>query len=164
MISQETLDTVYQTFKDYLEDNRLANLNAIVLLSLKQKGRGKNFTPLTQKQFDEMVNYALDNNIPIGFDSCSCGKLFKTIQDFPNKEEIEQVAEPCESFGLFSAYINVNARYFPCSFVEGIGKWKEGINILKIESFLKDIWYCNSLKEDRKRSLKCGRECLYFNI
>ena len=45
----------------------------IVLLSLKPKGRAINrFHKLPQEKFNELVNFALENNIGIGFDSCGC--------------------------------------------------------------------------------------------
>lgn len=122
MICKENIDQTYELFNDYLTDSRLKYLNAIVLLSLKQKGRGKKHSLLTQDQFNDIVNYAFDNDIPIGFDSCSYHKFLKCIQNHPMKETFETLSEPCESFGMFSAYINVHGHYFPCSFVEGEGE------------------------------------------
>ncbi len=48
--------------------------------------------------------------------------------------------DSCESFGIFSSYINVDGDYYPCSFCEGEKDWKEGISVLDCESFNKDIW------------------------
>jgi hypothetical protein len=164
VISNETLDRVYELFNDYLTDSRLEHLNAIVLLSLKQKGRGKKHSLLTQDQFNDIVNYAFDNDIPIGFDSCSYHKFLNSVQNHPMKEKFETLSEPCESFGIFSAYVNVYGHYFPCSFVEGEGEWKEGIDLLNIDNFLKDVWYCEEVNKWRNYSLSIDRRCPIFNI
>lgn len=164
LVSDSTIDQIYETFHDYLNgEERLKGLNSIVLLSLKQKGRGKHFKRLSQEKFKEMVNFALDNNIPIGFDSCGANKLLKSIEGETLKR-IEPFVEPCESFGLFSAYINCKNEYFPCSFAEGEGNWKEGINMLEIDDFLKEVWYNEKLNDDRKKSLSKNRECLIYKI
>jgi hypothetical protein len=164
LVSNETLDQIYETFNDYLNgEERLKGLNAIVLLSLKKKGRGKSFTSLNQEKFSKMVNFALKNNIPIGFDSCGAHKLMKSL----NKEDlskIEPYIEPCESFGMFSAYINCKGEYFPCSFAEGEGEWKNGINMLKIDNFLKDVWFSNKLNKWRKISIDNNRNCPLFEV
>lgn len=164
MISQETLEQVYETFYDYKTDPRLSNLNAIVLLSLKKKGRGKQgYTPLTQEQFNDIVNYALEHNIPIGFDSCSCGKFEKSINTHKDKDRFMQLAEPCES-SLFSFYINTLGQGFPCSFVEGEGEWAEGIDMFEVEDFLSDVWYNERLVFFRSRLLENKRECPIFEV
>ena len=140
-LSLETLDQVYETFDDYFTDKRLEGLNAIVLLSLKKKGRGKSFNSVPQDKFNELVEYALNKGIPLGFDSCSYHKFIKSVENHPRYEEFKMMSEPCESFGLFSSYINVEGKYFPCSFVEGEGEWKEGIDVVNCDDFVKDIWF-----------------------
>ena len=63
MISKETLKGAYETIDSASTDERLKGLNAIVFLSLKTKGRGEHgFTPLTQEEFTDLVNYAREKN------------------------------------------------------------------------------------------------------
>jgi len=47
MISEETYDMALETLRDYRTDDRLKTLSAIVFLSLKPRGRGHSFTPLS---------------------------------------------------------------------------------------------------------------------
>ncbi|MFW6047069.1 MAG: radical SAM protein [Candidatus Woesearchaeota archaeon] len=163
MICQETINQTYELFNDYLTDSRLKYLNAIVLLSLKTKGRGKSHTPLTQNQFNDIVNYAENKKIPLGFDSCSVTKLNETIQNWSNKKELEQLIEPCES-GIFSFYINTYGKGFPCSFIEGEDEWKEGFDLTEPIDFLRDIWYGKKLETWRFNLLSINRSCPKFNI
>ena len=125
-----------QVLKDKLTDPRLAKLNAIVLLSLKQKGRAivNDFNPLSQDKFNELVNFALGNNIGVGFDSCSAFKFIKSIEGRENQKQLEMFADPCEST-IYSSYINCRGDFFPCSFAEGDGDWKEGISVLNCNNF-----------------------------
>ena len=163
MISQETLPWIYETFNDYFTDSRLQGLNAIVLLSLKQKGRGVGHTPLTQDQFNEMTQYALEKDIPIGFDSCSYHKFKNSIQGHPNKENILNYCDPCES-SLYSWYINTRGEGFPCSFVEGVNEWEEGIDMVNIDDFVTEVWYGEKIKGFREKLTGLDRKCPMFNI
>jgi len=156
MVSQETEDLVMETLKDYLEgEPRLEHLNAIVLLSLKQKGRGTGYTPLPQDRFTKIVKYSLDNKIPIGFDSCSAAKFLNSIKGCDNERQMTMCTESCESFGMFSSYINVNGDYFPCSFCEGSHPdFMDGPNVAKCHDFIKDIWNSETIKKWREIMLK----------
>lgn len=143
VLSQETFELCKETLNDILNDKRLKNLNAIVFLSLKQKGRGSLFNSLKQEQYDELIKICLDNKISFGLDSCGTAKFFNSINKLNPKDAdfYKSLSEPCESFGMFSSYINVDGIYFPCSFCEGVGEWKDGIDILKCNDFIKDVWY-----------------------
>jgi len=164
LVSENTIDQIYETFNDYiLRDKRLKNLNAIVLLSLKEKGRGKKFTPLSQEKFKKVVDYALDNNVPIGFDSCSCHKFLNSVKDRENYKMFETVSEPCES-ACFSAYINSKGYFFPCSFSEGEGKWKNGIHVPSCSDFVNDVWMNKKTNEFRETLLKNDRKCPLFYV
>lgn len=163
MISEETYDDVIETMNDYSTDPRLAKLNAIVLLSLKQKGRGVGFTPLSQERFTEVVNMAFANNVPIGFDSCSCHKFINAIKDKESYQELVMLSEPCES-SLFSSYINTDGLFFPCSFCEGHDEWSEGIDVANCDNFVKDVWMHPRVEEFRKKLLKCNRNCPMFKV
>lgn len=163
MVSNETKDMVYETFKDFKTDKRLKGLNAIVLLSLKQKGRGQGFTILNQSDFKEIVHNALNKNIPIGFDSCSCHKFLDSIKGIKNYDKYEMLSEPCES-GLFSAYINVDAEFYPCSFTEGTKGWETGIPVDTCDDFLEDVWYNKRTIDFRKNLINNKRKCPIFEV
>lgn len=164
MISIETLDQTYDLFNDFYKNHSgLNGLNAIVLLSLKTKGRGKGFHPISQKQFDSLVNYGMNHNIPLGFDSCSAPKLMKTIQNNPNKEEIEKSIEPCEST-CFSIYADVNGNFYPCSFCENIDGWKDGIALQNINNFNKDVWQNEKIVKFRQKLLNGNRNCPVYSV
>ena len=160
MISEETFDQIKETIKDILtKDKRLNKLNAIVFLSLKKKGRGTGFTKLTDEHFTEIVDTCLSYGIRFGFDSCSAVKFMNSIKGHENEKEILEMVEPCES-SKFSAYINVNGDYFPCSFIEGTEKWENGLDVKNCNNFIDDIW--NNPKNIMFRN-KCN-ECLNRGI
>jgi hypothetical protein len=167
LVSDNTYDMVMETLKDRLTDKRLEKLNAIVLLNLKQKGRGEAYNTLTDDKFKVLVDFAFDNKITIGFDSCGCNKFLRVIKDYPNFKEMEMVSEPCES-SLFSSYIDANGDFYPCSFCEGHCKgclsWETGLSVLKADDFLKDIWHNEKTKIFRDVLLKNGRNCPMYNV
>ena len=163
MISEETYDQIFETFYDYIDgEERLNGLNAIVLLSLKTKGRGESFTPLSQKKFSKLVNFAMENNIPIGFDSCSCHKFLESIKERGDYKHLEMMSEPCEST-CFSAYVNCKGDFFPCSFAEGEGEWKTGIHVPDCEDY-KGFWNQSKTENFRKILLGNGRHCPLFEV
>ena len=148
MVSKETLKSVYTAIQAYERDPRLAKLNAIVLLSLKKKGRGKFFTPLSDIQFKEIVRYALFRDVPIGFDSCSAPKFAKAVKK--DIDKYSQCIESCEST-LFSIYIDSRSRVYPCSFSEGCSSWMSGIDMNCVKDFLKEVWFNEGIVEFRKK-------------
>lgn len=164
MLSEETADRVMEVFHDFKEDSRLAKLNAIVILSLKKRGRGVSYATVSPDRFKAIVDYALDkgNNIPLGFDSCTCGKFSDAIQDYPNYKQIMLSAEPCEST-LFSQYINVEGKFYSCSFCENAESFPVGVDAVNVDDYIKDVWmhpstvaWRNNLLEKRKAgSMSC---------
>ena len=119
MIAEETYEDCIRLFEHVKTDPRYEGLNAIVLLGLKQCGRAKSgFTKLSYKKFKTLVEMAFAANIGLGFDSCSASKfedVAKQIFSGEQLDEVLQMIEPCES-GLFSSFVNVDGRYFHCSF------------------------------------------------
>jgi len=162
MISQESLEQVKETILDYHTDPRLTKMKAIVLLSLKQQGRGVGFKPLTQSQFKELVDLAIENNVQVGFDSCGAHSFINAIKDHPNYDMLVQQAEPCEST-LFSSYINVEGKFFPCSFVEDTPGWEDGIDVVAAESF-ESVWNDERTIQFRNKLHSCGRNCPVFTV
>lgn len=169
MICLENFDYTIQVMKDCKTDERLKNLNALVLLSLKTKGRAENrFHTLPQDKFNELCKFALSENINIGFDSCSSHKFFNYINsdetlsdDFRNN--MRQCIEHCES-SCYSSYIDVNGNYFPCSFTPDTPDWKEGLNVLKCNNFIDEIWQNEKTVRFRNNLLDCDRNCPLYKI
>lgn len=169
MICQESYESCLETLNDIKSDFRLSKLNAIVLLSLKKKGRGVGYNSLSQEKYSNLVKFCLDNKVNFGMDSCGAKKFLDAVKDHPNYENFKVVCEPCESTN-FSQYIDVDAKYYPCSFCEGVKGWEDGIDTEKCEDFLSDIWYNGRVKEFRsKLNNNCNnchkaRECPVYEV
>lgn len=174
MISEETYDRAIETLHDIHTDPRLEKLNAIVFLSLKKKGRGVGYTPLSQEKFNNLIDLANDYEVGIGFDSCSS---LKARRAFPTDESIINSIIPCEA-SIESSYINVEGKYYPCSFCEnektGDLDWVDGISVLDCknsEEFLDKVWFSKKtlkFKESIKNTCednceKC-RHCPMFEV
>jgi hypothetical protein len=168
-ICNERFNQCKQAINDMTTDPRLKGMNALVMLSLKKKGRGVNFTPLTSEQYKSLVDLALDKKIKFGFDSCGCKKFFDAVKDHPNYNEFKEVGEPCEST-CFSWYIGADAKCYPCSFCEHISGWEDGIDVANCDNFINDVWYDGRMKAFRSKlinnvdSVHGARECPVFEI
>ena len=167
MISQETYNRAFEIMEDIKTDPRLKKLKAIVFLSLKTKGRSKNrYHQLTQEQFSTLTNYALEHNVPMGFDSCSAQKFMKAVKGHKNEEQFTQSAEPCEST-LYSLYIDVKGDFYPCSFSPNTEGWKTGLSVLECDDFLKDIWFNERTRNFSEGVIKCrncSQSCSIYEI
>jgi MoaA/NifB/PqqE/SkfB family radical SAM enzyme len=156
MVSQETLPFVQRILEQRAAGGTvLDRVHAFVFLGVKPKGRAAgHFHSLTKEQFQGLVKFALGSNVPIGFDSCSAPKFEAAVKALPLDEQYRtrliQCSESCES-GLFSSYINVEGKYFPCSFSEGVDGI-EGVPVLDYPSFM-DVWYSPPVKAWRERIL-----------
>ena len=144
MISEKTIGDAYTVIQAMKEDPRLVgNINAIVFLSLKQKGRGTKYDYVSQEQYKALVDHCLANEVPFGFDSCSAAQFLESVEGTPNYTKFLELSEPCEST-LFSSYVSETGVFFPCSFTEGWveGGWSKenGINVLEAEDFIRDVW------------------------
>lgn len=148
LLSEETLIQAYETIDDFYTDERLLGLKAIIFLSLKQKGRGKKYNRISDSEFGKLVKYAMKNKVPFGFDSCSANKFLKAIKNEPTFSKMISSIEPCES-ACFSAYIDVNGEYYPCSFTPNTENWENGIQVENIDDFNKDVWNSNKNKKFR---------------
>jgi len=160
LLSEESYQSALNVIKAYTEDTRLKKLNAIVFLSLKQRGRGENSTRITDKHFIEIIDLCFLNDVPFGFDSCTACKFLNVIKLHPNYEKIAMSVEPCES-GLFSGYVNVDGVFSPCSFSEGE---VTGYDLAKPLDFLQEVWYNKDMKKWRKTLLDNNRNCPIYNI
>lgn len=160
VIYKENFNETLQVFDDILNDPRLSKLNAIVLLSLKKKGRAENsnFTQLSQSDFNTLVHLAFKKGIRLGFDSCSAPKFEKAIHGFPNEKALLQLSERCES-SCFSLYCNVNGMYYPCSFSE----FGEGIDLTNCTDF-DNVWMHPRTNCFRNNLLANDRNCPIYEI
>ena len=170
LVCEQTYDWIMETLQDRLTDSRLEKLKAVVLLSLKKRGRGKRFTPLSAEKFKKIVDFAFENNIGIGFDSCSCARVFKAVENHPNFDMIVRCGEPCES-SLFSSYVDVDGVFMPCSFSPGYAGWDNGISVVNCNNFISDVWKNEKVEEFRASLLSTKtqnkfacRECPLFDI
>ncbi len=170
LLCEETLDDIKRLFNSLQKDPRLRRTHAVILLSLKRKGRGLGFTPLSTEKFHALVTDAMACHIPLGFDSCTAPKFLALVRDDPRRLAFQTLAEPCEST-LFSAYINVEGKFFPCSFTEEEGEWQEGIDGVHCLNFLQDVWNHPSTRAFREKLLATAaknadhcRECPMFPI
>jgi len=177
MLSHQTGVSAFQTLTSMRKDKRLRKLNAIVFLSLKRKGRaGENYHRISPEGFEDLIQTCLERKIPFGFDSCSATKFMRYIGDkvryqedyvvdrnSPNYKEFEKFVEPCES-SLFSVYIDVHGNYYPCSFCEGQGAWRQGVSVLECDDFIEDIWMNEKTKDFRAELIDNYRECIMFTI
>lgn len=140
MLSEETYEDCLQVVEDSKTDPRLKNLNAIVFLALKCHGRGKNFTKLSSlSKYKKLVDMAFEKDVRIGFDSCSANSFLRSISGHERYDEIQQFVEPCEST-LFSIYIDVDGKVYPCSFCPGENGWSDGISMFEVQDFVKEVW------------------------
>jgi hypothetical protein len=132
LVHSDNYVQIMETLNDYVKGD--IRPHAIVLLSLKKVGRGSSFQSLSLDLFKKIVNFSLEQQVPIGFDSCSAPKFVEAIKDRPDYKKLLIYTEPCEST-LLSIYINVEGKMFPCSFTEHI---YEGIDI--INNKFEDVW------------------------
>jgi MoaA/NifB/PqqE/SkfB family radical SAM enzyme len=158
LFAKETIPNCYQLLDDIEQDLRLTKLNAVVLLALKPKGNRNKFHSASYYDFKEIFKIALEKKIGIGMDSCSAPMAIQAATEL-NQPNFLQMIEPCESFGLFSSYINVKGEYFPCSFAEGSQGWEQGINILEIKNFDKEVWHHPAIDNLRNLSLSMTETC-----
>lgn len=158
MISGETYDRAVETINDMVSDPRLKGMNAIVLLSLKEKGRGVGFKHLTKDQYNSLVNMALDKGVNFGFDSCGCRRFFDAVKDHKDYEKFKVVGEPCESL-CFSWYISAEGKSYPCSFCEEISGWEDGIDVVNAKNLIEEVWYSKASVSFRDKLLANTNNC-----
>jgi len=150
------------------KDIRLAGLNAVVFLTLKQKGLRNTYTPVKGRvRYKALIRYALNHNLRIGMDSCAAALFAKAIEDRPDKDKLLTMVDSCESTCM-SVYVNVDGIMYPCSFAEGLPQFK-GINLLEVQDFVKDAWMHPETTDFRTNSItskdKNGcRNCQIYNL
>ena len=178
LVSHQTEQFVFEVLDDILHDGRLAGLNAVVFLSLKQKGRGKAFSKMDDEVYARVIQFVNDHGISYGSDSCGANRLMKSLKEYydgrENGAEMYERAlgcvESCES-EMYSQYVNVQGFMYPCSFMENEGEWKEGIDLkdARYTDYTSQIWNHERVKAWREQAVKCMEcngcnKCPYYNI
>lgn len=178
LVSHETEQFVFEVLNDRLTDPRLKDMGAIVLLSLKQKGRGKAFRKMDDDVYRKVIFFLQDNHISYGSDSCGANRLMESLKAYyDGKENGEALykrvlgcVEPCEST-LYSTFVNVKGELFPCSFMEGEEGWKEGIDLKndKYKNFTTQVWNHPRVLEWRQNAIRCincngCNQCPHYEI
>ena len=167
LLAEETLPHFDELIEDIRNDIRLRKLNAVVLLSLKQKGRGTGWHRVSQADFNKLLDNFGFAGIRYGMDSCSANKFMAYIDKHPEYVCYKTMIESCEST-LFSSYINVEGKFFPCSFMEGEGDWAEGIDVCSYADF-KEVWLHPKTQAWRAQYLEQIEKggctgCPYYNV
>lgn len=160
----KSFNKIKSIIDDIKSDERLKGLNALVLLRYKPKGNGVGkFNQLTIEQYKEILKYAEEKGVNLGFDSCSAPLYLEAIKEDKDFKQKSMYAEPCES-ALFSSYINCKGQFYACSFCEGEGMWKDGIDVLNCVDFIQDVWYNERTVKFRNALLGKCRNCPMFNL
>ena len=166
VVHKNSLETAYEVMSDLVTDPTLKGINAIVFLGLKPKNRGQVFDIVKNDDFTKLVNFCFASGISFGFDSCSARSFDKAVMESDKISDEQKKAylgmsEPCESSRM-SAYFNVEAKYYHCSFGEDMEKgW--GIDILddKVD-FIRDIWEHQNAKNWRTELESLNCQCPLF--
>lgn len=148
MVSRETLDSCHKALEDCKNDPRLSGMNAIVFLLMKPKGKRNKMNCVNLDEYKKLVDAVLASGVRIGFDSCSAPYFLKSVEGSTDFEKYDLTCESCES-SIFSGYINVDGRYFHCSFTEGEEGW-EGIDVVNCNDFVKGVWNADETLRFRK--------------
>jgi hypothetical protein len=112
VLAKETFQECIQLLVDYKEnkDGLKDNVNAIVFLALKEKGRatGEEGWHSLKDTFlmKALLDFAVSNKLNIGFDSCNGPTILKIAQEDQKFKNLIPCIDPCESL-RFSIYINV---------------------------------------------------------
>jgi len=157
LLAEETYDQCMTILDDRNTDARLANLNAVVFLWLKPKGKRNEFRQLgSMDKFKTLINKAFNTGGKFGFDSCSASNFLKSVGGDPNFEQYKVMAESCEST-CFSYYINTLGIGFPCSFSENTPDYR-GVDVVGCEDFIRDVWNAEETKKFRNRVI-ANKDC-----
>jgi radical SAM protein with 4Fe4S-binding SPASM domain len=140
--------------------NAFKNVNAVVFLLYKPQGRApKSGILRNESKILELLKLMRENkSFKMGFDSCSVPMLYKFASGKQDIEMLELLAEPCEST-LFSYYIDVDGKGYPCSFCKS---HVEPINVNAEEedfNFLRDVWYNHITTEFRRKNMNSTQDC-----
>jgi MoaA/NifB/PqqE/SkfB family radical SAM enzyme len=160
VLAEETYEDAFELIKEIAESDIIKKINALVFLDYKPKGKNPNVMHHLSSidKYAELTKELRFQGITYGFDSCAAPLFLKSIRNKKAEAIAMKYAEPCES-GIFSSYINVKGDFYPCSFSEGEGSWKEGISVLNCDDFLKDVWFNERVNDWRTALLNSSKNC-----
>jgi hypothetical protein len=159
VLAEDTIPFIKEVIEDMKSDNRLSSMNALVMLSFKDKANTNCYKPITQSSYNGLVEFCEEMGIRFGFDSCGSKLYLEHIKGKENEANLSRCVEPCESL-LYSCYIAHNGKMTCCSFLEGI---EEEINILDYDNII-DVWYSEKAKRWRNKLLQNKRNCPIYQI
>lgn len=150
LIAVETFEKCKEVIRDAAEDPRLKGLKAVLFLTLKPKGKRNKLQILTDvSKYRELIDYAEQLEVNIGFDSCSAPIFLTAMINHPDFEQLAMTSESCES-NRFHGYANVEGKYWHCSFTEDHPDW-QSVDLTKIENFETDVWQHPEVKRFREK-------------
>ncbi len=157
VLMEENYEDTFKIIDELTSDPRTKKMNAFVILAYKAKGRNKDkFHSIKNiEKYKELIQYCEEKRISYGFDSCSAPIFFKSVEGTDRYKQMSEYGEACEST-LFSAYINVDGKFFPCSFNEE----GDGLDVLHCADFTKDIWNHVETKQFRDKLLHTTSSCI----
>ena len=127
----------------------LSKINAIVLLSFKNQGSGKDLTnwALTDNDVRLLLPYLRDakTSYKVGADSCLFCKIGK-VDNFTKQEQL--FTDTCEA-SRFSIYVSCDMKMMPCSYGD---RSRYGISLNT--NFIKDIWDNSKVFNEFRQDLK----------
>jgi MoaA/NifB/PqqE/SkfB family radical SAM enzyme len=151
LMSTNTYEEVFKNLGYLIGSRAIGLVDNVVFLGLKPMGRGSTDTPLSGEKFKILVEKVKASNTGVGFDSCSANRFVRLYPEYKDNPTVE----PCES-GLFSAYVDVDGLFYPCSFsTEAF----TGFRVENCKDFLEDIWYSDEVYSWRNRLLRNCRSC-----
>lgn len=172
VICEETFESCMNLIDQVKTDSRLEKLNAVVFLHLKPKGRGGKLHKISDENYKLFIEKLFESGINFGMDSCGSGRLLNYInENYKDKtnihghhiDDIKQYITPCESTRE-SSYINVEGKFFPCSFTEDNDSFKEGIDVTKVKDFVEEVWMCEQTNQWRQNLLSKCNNCPIYKI
>lgn len=96
LVSYETENFVFEVLNDRLHDKRLTDMGAVVLLSLKRKGRGVAFGKMDNGTYQKVIDFLQDHHISYGSDSCGANRLVDCLKNYHKPEKyIEEAMSMC---------------------------------------------------------------------
>jgi MoaA/NifB/PqqE/SkfB family radical SAM enzyme len=163
LLAEETYEECFRAIDDRCGDPRLKDMNAIVFLSLKERGRaaGRMHSLRDVEKYKALIDYAMETKTPIGFDSCSAPLFLAAVRERSNYDNLAELAEPCEST-LFSIYIDVEGNAWPCSFLSHSDY--QPVYVPKVDSF-EEVWKSvefDKFRGDLFRTVN-SKDCLVKN-
>lgn len=140
LLAEETYDQCIDILEKAEADPRLSKLGAVVFLSLKPKGRGRNLTQLQDPQkYRKLIDTAHKFGINYGMDSCGAPQFLKSISNSPDFSRIAPMVDACESM-LHSIYATVGTEVWPCSFSEDELGWWTPPKLTEVTDFISEVW------------------------